>query len=252
LASQTDPMTKAPKRAVAAAPIRQRDYPRKTEIVLAAAERVFLERGYGGTSMDEVAERAGVSKRTIYSNFGSKQDLFAAVIATHCAEVLPDALVGVDLETTNPEPVLCMLATKFLTSIFSKVQVQLYQTVVAASRQFPEIGKMMFEGPIMDSQNIFDRFLRVQAGLGHLRFPDIDNAAPQLIALLKTNQHMRLLFHQPTATSKRAIAQSAEASVHLFLHGAMPRSNGSGGKGNGATARAAVKPAASAGKNRKG
>jgi TetR/AcrR family transcriptional repressor of mexJK operon len=237
-------MTKAPQHAAVGHPARQRDYPRKNEIVLAAAERVFLERGYGGTSMDEVAERAGVSKRTIYSNFGSKQDLFAAVIATHCAEVLPDALVGVDLQTTDPQPVLCMLATKFLTSIFSKVQVELYQTVVAASRQFPEIGKMMFEGPIMDSQNIFDRFLRIQAGLGHLRFPDLDAAAPQLIALLKTNLHMRLLFHQPASTSRRAIARSAEASVHLFLHGALPRPEAAGpspvSPGAGKVARAAA------------
>ena len=200
-------------------PAGRRAYPRKNEVVLSAAEKVFLERGYGGTSMDEVAERAGVSKRTIYSNFAGKQDLFAAVIHKNCAAVLPSALVGIDLHTADPEPVLCRLATEFLTSIFSGPQVQLYQTVVAAARQFPEIGKMMFDGPILDTQRVFDRFLRAQSELGHLHFPDIGMAAAQLVALLKTNLHMRLLFNQPIPHTKRAIARSAEMSVRLFLQG---------------------------------
>ncbi len=199
---------------------RRRSYSRKTDIVLVAAERAFLEAGYANTSMDTVAERAGVSKRTVYSNFGSKQDLFAAVIRKRCAEVLPHALDEIDMETRDPEPVLLALAIAFLTSIFSRPQVELFQTVVSESRQFPEIGQIMFDGPIIESQQPFDIFFRAQSKLGHLDFPNIDMAPAQFIALLKTNLHMRLLFNQQAAVSHGDIALSAAASVHLFLHGA--------------------------------
>lgn len=199
---------------------RRRAYSRKTDIVLVAAERAFLEAGYANTSMDTVAEQAGVSKRTVYSNFGSKQDLFAAVIRKRCADVLPHALEGIDLATRDPEAALGGLAVAFLKSIFSRPQIELFQTVVAESRQFPEIGRIMFEGPIRESQHPFAKFFRVQAELGQMEFPEIDLAPAQFIALLKTDLHMRLLFNQDRSICDEVIVRSAEASVQLFLKGA--------------------------------
>ena len=200
----------------------RRIYPRKTDIVLEAAERAFLQSGYANTSMDMVAERAGVSKRTVYSNFGSKDDLFAAVIRKRCADVIPTALDAVD-KAGSPEVVLTAMATAFLTAIYSRPQIELYLTVVAESRQFAEIGRIMVEGPIAQSQRLFADVLRAHADTGQLSLPDADLAAAQLIALLKTNVHMRLLFHQDAPTGTHQIAASARSSVQLFLNGARPR-----------------------------
>src|SRR5215472_231015 len=49
--------------------------------VIAAAEQVFLEAGYGDATMDDVATRAGMSKKTLYQIFPTKEQLFAALIA---------------------------------------------------------------------------------------------------------------------------------------------------------------------------
>lgn len=201
----------------------RRVYARKTEIVLEAAERAFLEGGYGATSMDAIAERAGVSKRTVYSNFGSKKDLFAAVIRKHGSMVLPLSIEEIDLESSDLEPILTDLATNFLMSICTPEQVELYQTVLAESRKFPELGKLMIDGPFLRSERLFDQFLRAQVDRGRLSFPDIDLAAPQLVAMLKTNVHMRLLFNQPVQVTNASLAASAAASVRLFLSGARPR-----------------------------
>ena len=54
--------------------------PTRRERLIAAAEHVFVEMGYGAASMDGIARRAGMSKKTIYQVFETKQDLFAAVI----------------------------------------------------------------------------------------------------------------------------------------------------------------------------
>ena len=202
-------------------PRRRRVYARKDDIVLEAAERAFLARGFSGTSMDEIAELAGVSKRTVYSNFSSKQALFATVIRERCAEVLPEALDLDQAAQADPARTLEMLAVRFLTAIYAPAQIALYRTVITEAHSQPEIGRIMFEGPITRSQLVFDGFLRSQVALGRMAFPDLRLAASQLIAMLKTNLHMQLLFNQPAVVSHARIARIARASVRLFLHGAL-------------------------------
>ncbi len=57
----------------------RRPDPSKEQAILDAAQALFLEKGYGA-SVDEIAERAGVVKQTVYSRFRSKEDLFAACV----------------------------------------------------------------------------------------------------------------------------------------------------------------------------
>jgi TetR/AcrR family transcriptional regulator, mexJK operon transcriptional repressor len=53
---------------------------RKSDPILMAAKDAFIESGFGNTSMDDIARRAGTTKRTVYNNFGSKERLLEAVI----------------------------------------------------------------------------------------------------------------------------------------------------------------------------
>ena len=53
---------------------------RKSDPILMAAKDAFIENGFGNTSMDDIARRAGSTKRTVYNNFGSKERLLEAVI----------------------------------------------------------------------------------------------------------------------------------------------------------------------------
>src|ERR1700744_2571706 len=55
---------------------------RRKEMLLAAGE-IFLEQGFGATSMEAVAKRAGISKKTIYGFVSTKEELFEAVIRNH-------------------------------------------------------------------------------------------------------------------------------------------------------------------------
>lgn len=208
---------------VPAAPPRRRLYHRKSAVVLEAAERVFLQTGFASTSMDDIAVAAGVSKRTVYSNFGNKEELFAAVIRKRCAHVVPDDAIVAEAADLDVEAGLNRLAVAFLTSIFARSQVELYQTVVAAARKRPEMGQAMYEGPISQSQHIIAGYLARQVDAGRLVIADPDAAAAQLIALIKTNIHMRLLLNQPVDTAAQDIADSAASSIRLFLYGCAPR-----------------------------
>jgi AcrR family transcriptional regulator len=57
--------------------------------LLAAAQEVFVAQGYHAAAMDDIAERAGVSKPVLYQHFPGKLELYLALLDTHC-----DALVG--------------------------------------------------------------------------------------------------------------------------------------------------------------
>ena len=202
---------------------RKRVYLRKTDVVLEAAGRVFLRSGFAATSMDEIAAEAQVSKRTVYSNFGSKAELFAQVIRKQCLQNIPSEDKIKEAGVAGPADGLLSLAIDFLGGIFRKDQIELYQTVVAAVRRHPDAGRVFYDGPITASEEMFASYLDSQVAAGTLALIDTGLAASQLIALLKTNVHMKLLLGRPVRLTKKMITDSAAASIDLFLNGALPR-----------------------------
>ena len=78
-------------------PKRRRDRAAREREILEAAERIFGERGYQGTSMDDVAAKVGVSKPLIYQYYGSKDGLFLACLARlrgHLLDTVADAVLA--------------------------------------------------------------------------------------------------------------------------------------------------------------
>lgn len=186
--------------------------------ILAAATRLFLERGFGDTSMDEVALQANVSKRTIYDKFANKQALFAAVIQSLCEKItVPEILINADDD--DVESVLNRFGVWFLAQIYSREQVSLFQTVINDSRRFPEVGEMMFFGPVRRTQDAVAQYLARQARKGRLDIDDPSMAAAFLVGMLKTDVHMMLLFGQPRKNAVKDGQKAVAAAVKLFLHG---------------------------------
>ena len=65
---------------------KKRDYYEKRDIILEGASKVFIEKGFSASSMDEIADVAGVSKRTVYNHFFSKENLFQTIAADFLRE----------------------------------------------------------------------------------------------------------------------------------------------------------------------
>lgn len=113
----------------------------KKEQILKGALQVFLQDGYEGTSMDRVAEKAGVSKITIYKHFLDKRSLFTILIKSFIAGRFSPVLEALPL-TESPDVVLRQLATDVL-SLFSDDQsVAFYRLMVGESRRFPELSQL--------------------------------------------------------------------------------------------------------------
>ncbi|MBR0755302.1 TetR/AcrR family transcriptional regulator [Bradyrhizobium jicamae] len=191
----------------------------KREDILEAGTKIFLERGFGATSMDEVAVQANVSKRTVYDYFESKEGLFAAVVQELCERITPPEFLAKETEE-NIEDVLKRFGEWFLTCIYSVEQINLFQTVINDSRQFPEIGDMMFSGPVRRTQDAVAAYFAVQVRKGRLQLKDTSTAAALFIAMLKGDTHMKLLFGQSRGILQKEIRRNAFTTVKLFMDGA--------------------------------
>ena len=136
---------------------------RKRAQILAAAREAFLRLGYEGSSMEAIAAGADVSIMTLYRHAESKDDLFAAVIASACdpndpaeqaeftrliAKPIDEVLVG-----------LGMIAQQRLTD---PATVSLMRVVMAETVRFPELGDLAYRGFVGNLETM------VTDVLGHL------------------------------------------------------------------------------------
>jgi AcrR family transcriptional regulator len=94
---------------------REEQVERNRRLVLAAARRVFLARGYASATLDAIAEEAGFSKGVVYSQFASKADMFLALLEARIVERaeqnerLAERLDGAQLATAVPDLALSLL-----------------------------------------------------------------------------------------------------------------------------------------------
>src|SRR5947199_9044158 len=73
--------------------------------LLAAAQQVFVAQGYHAAAMDDIAERAGVSKPVLYQHFPGKLELYLALLDTHCDAMVERIRSAMDATEDNKERV---------------------------------------------------------------------------------------------------------------------------------------------------
>src|SRR5437868_1445178 len=123
---------------------------RKRAAILEAATSVLLRNGYLGTSMDEIAALAGVSKQTVYKHFADKQRLFSEVVTSTVSEASDPVHEEVLQlrESGDLEADLRDLARRQLTLVLQPKLMQLRRLVIAESARFPELGRTFYDqGP---------------------------------------------------------------------------------------------------------
>jgi TetR/AcrR family transcriptional repressor of mexJK operon len=189
--------------------------PKRAAIVSAATE-LFLHAGYGDVSMDAIAAKAGVSKRTVYSHFPGKDVLFAAVMTRHCGEVSGGDVWTLDPEV-EPRQMLTDRGKRFLRLITSPEAVALFRTVTSEAQRFPELGRAFFETGPKCWLGSFEDYLRAQDEMGRLRVPNPEVAAKFLFSLLKDPLHMRMMLGVQKEVTEAEIDAQVKSVVDNFL-----------------------------------
>jgi len=198
---------------------------RKRRAILDAATERFLRNGYLGTSMDEIAADATVSKQTVYKHFADKQSLFREIVAMTVDEIsdpnyeavfaLQDSGdVGADLRA---------LAREQLARVMQPRLLQLRRLVIGESGRFPELGQLFYErGPgrtISALAAVFERLAR----RGALVLDDPLLAAAHfnwLVMSIPLNRAMLLGDESPPADADLDLFAESGVSVFLAAYGA--------------------------------
>lgn len=122
------------------------DPERRARILHAAAE-LFLDHGFAHTSMDRIAQEAGVSKQTVYAHFNSKEDLYRAVIAHKIAEYFPEESVLTG-SSQDAERALTQFGSRFLALVLSDDSVAMLRRLIeSAEREHKLVRLFDEEGP---------------------------------------------------------------------------------------------------------
>lgn len=116
----------------------------KSATILKGAMKEFLKHGYAGTSMDQIAKVAAVSKATVYSHFGDKESLFNAVIEDLVQEKF-QTVMSLDRPESfgqDPKQVLSEMVTKMLENTLSDRNFHNFiRIIIGESGRFPELAK---------------------------------------------------------------------------------------------------------------
>ena len=197
---------------------------RKRRAILAAAERLFLEHGYLGTSMDDIARLARVSKQTVYRHFADKERLFIEIVTVAVNEVSDPVAEEVAALTDSDRVAddLRALAIRLLVQVMSPRLLALRRLVIAESGRFPELGRTFHErGPGRTIAALAALFERLGAR-GALRIDDPLVAAGHfnwLIMSAPINRAMLLgALERPTGLERHATR-----GVDVFMAAYGPR-----------------------------
>lgn len=193
---------------------------RKRAEILGAAATVFLRKGYVGTSMDEIAALASVSKQTVYKHFAGKERLFTELVTATVREASdPVHEEARELrDTGDVEADLRDVARRQLAKVMQPRVLQLRRLVIGEAGRFPELGRTFYDlGPgrtIATLATVFEQL----AERGLLRLDDARLAAEHfnwLVMSIPLNRAMLLGDDEPPAPGE--LERYADAGVRVFL-----------------------------------
>jgi AcrR family transcriptional regulator len=188
------------------------------ERILDAATELFLAEGYGATSIEAVAQRAGVSKRTFYHRFPDKAALFAAVVHRIIQTLRPPA--GTQLyEGGGLDDILRRLARLLLRATVAPMALALNRLIIAEAQRFPELAAIAArEGSRTELIGQIAAMLDGEARVGRLAIDRTEFAAEQFLQMV-ISQPQRLALVLGQSMTESELEAWADDCVDLFLNG---------------------------------
>ncbi len=186
--------------------------------ILQVATDLFLTEGYGSTSIEAVAGRAGVSKRTFYHRFDDKAALFAAVVHRIIEQIRPPPGVPL-LQGATLQEILRRLAGLILHAALSPQAIALHRLVTAESVRFPNLVRAVYdEGWAQQATALIGDLLARELPDARLTVAQCNFAAEQFLHMVVALPQRRIMGLGVPMTPKELEAWADDA-VSLFLNG---------------------------------
>jgi AcrR family transcriptional regulator len=187
----------------------------KRRQILDGARKVFMDLGFDGASMNEIARSAGVSKGTLYVYFADKNRLFEAIVQeealTH-GQVVFNFDPGRDVETTLRE--------------FGKAYIELVcrpgggsaiRTVMAIAERMPDVGRRDYENVLERTINRLADYLQAHVESNDLVIENCQLAASQFHQMCQASLFLPWVFQAAPAPSAERIAEVVESATRMFM-----------------------------------
>lgn len=201
----------------------------KRAAILVAAKALFIRNAFAGTSMDAIAADAGVSKLTVYSHFGDKDNLFREVIRSRIEDLLPEETYTFDPQTDIRDTLLRVALIHAHLDCNAET-VGTFRAILSDCRQGnPRYGKLIWEEGATRTHGLMERLLQQAVDAGQLDLDDVARASMQFLSLIKGNLMMRQMFGCAECPESHAaeIESNARAGVDMFLRAYLPRGTAS-------------------------
>ena len=187
-------------------------------LILEAAAQEFQARGYAATSIADVAERAGVSTKTLYRLVPTKADLFASVVTERISRFVFEVDHNVE-NLSDAADVLERMLVAYGALTLEARTIAISRLVFGECGAFPEIAAAFYEKAIQRTGRTMEALLRRLCALGVIALDDPLEATGMLRGMMIMEPQRAAMLGQLPAPSAEAIAARAKRCVRLFLDG---------------------------------
>jgi AcrR family transcriptional regulator len=187
----------------------------KRRQILDGARKVFMDLGFDGASMGEIARAAGVSKGTLYVYFADKSRLFEAIVEQ---EVLAQGEIAFnfdparDVATTMRE-----FGCAYIQLLCRPGGGSAIRTVMAIAERMPEVGRRYYERVLDKTINRLAVYLDAHVASGELAVEDLELAASQFLMTCQASLFLPFIFQAAPAPSPERILQVVDSATRMFL-----------------------------------
>jgi AcrR family transcriptional regulator len=187
----------------------------KRRQILDGARKVFMDLGFDGASMNEIARSAGVSKGTLYVYFADKYRLFEAILE---AEELEQRQSTFNFDPTRD--------AETMLREFGRVYIQLLcrpgggssiRTVMAIAERMPDVGSRFYVNVLAKTIDRLADYLRAHVRPNDLAIDDCGLAAAQFMQLCQATLFLPFVFQVTPSPSPERIAQVVDSATRMFL-----------------------------------
>jgi AcrR family transcriptional regulator len=191
-------------------------------LVIEAAAQEFEADGYAGACMGDIAERAGVSTKTVYRLFPNKADLLAQVVTDRIGQFMLE-IDGDALDALPIAEALERMLIAYGTLTLSHRTIAMHRLVIGECGQFPEIASAFYSLAIRRVNEGIAAWLRRQCERGLITLDDPQIAAGMLRGMIAMDPQRAVMLGQRGAPDHDEIVTRAKQCAQLFLRGCMVR-----------------------------
>jgi TetR/AcrR family transcriptional repressor of mexJK operon len=194
----------------------------KRQVIVEAAAHLFFHDGYAATAIEQVAADAGVSKVTIYNQFGDKRALFTAAVECECEKMRGHF----SLETMpagNIRDRLTAIGEAIFAFLFRPEMMQFERRIAAETEIDPAIGAAFLEAGPWRMKQGFAAWLRHAVAGGELAIDDPELAAEQFVSMCKGMGDLECRFGAAVTPENSARRIAGAVDVFLAAYDARPQ-----------------------------